>query len=320
MIRGKYFSKSSKKQQHYCYAPITGNTSPPSGVFMEPQSPQAPVYNLNDYVIRPVIHNAKFHRFNPKYLLFLSLFSFPPLISSPLISSPLPLRTLMPLFDVDTGLLTVSGMVREAVWSPTNQDCGDWYYYLETRGNCSLMSTVKRDKDLYVPKLFPVNSYNSYSAVLFSHRETLLLIALNWQPSSPSSLKVRLHLLTITYYCTHWLSLFLWDLYLLSFSYFLLLSLSLSRPPVSHCLMDASTRGFALVPKLALDVTSCEVMRGLQLTDSYIVPISYQVPRKVGTKTLMTRHRHAFRRDPCNADSRWYNVCEVGQARELLCL
>uniref|UniRef100_A0A3Q2DP91 Coronin n=1 Tax=Cyprinodon variegatus TaxID=28743 RepID=A0A3Q2DP91_CYPVA len=48
----------------------------------------------------------------------------------------------------------------------------------------------------------------------------------------------------------------------------------------SHCLTDASTRGVAMVPKLALDVLSCEVMRVLQLTDSCIVPISYQVPRK----------------------------------------
>lgn len=49
---------------------------------------------------------------------------------------------------------------------------------------------------------------------------------------------------------------------------------------VSHCLTDTSTRGVAMVPKLALDFLSCEVMRVLQLTDSCIVPISYQVPRK----------------------------------------
>uniref|UniRef100_A0A673WFH8 Coronin n=1 Tax=Salmo trutta TaxID=8032 RepID=A0A673WFH8_SALTR len=49
---------------------------------------------------------------------------------------------------------------------------------------------------------------------------------------------------------------------------------------VSHCLTDAPTRGVAMVPKLALDVLSCEVMRVLQLTDSFIVPINYHVPRK----------------------------------------
>lgn len=49
---------------------------------------------------------------------------------------------------------------------------------------------------------------------------------------------------------------------------------------VSHCLTDASTRGVCVVPKLELDVMSCEVVRVLQLTDSHIVPVSYQVPRK----------------------------------------
>uniref|UniRef100_A0A667YV24 Coronin n=1 Tax=Myripristis murdjan TaxID=586833 RepID=A0A667YV24_9TELE len=49
---------------------------------------------------------------------------------------------------------------------------------------------------------------------------------------------------------------------------------------LSHCMTDTSTRGVAMVPKLALDVMSCEVVRVLQLTDSCIVPISYQVPRK----------------------------------------
>uniref|UniRef100_A0A674DBU6 Coronin n=1 Tax=Salmo trutta TaxID=8032 RepID=A0A674DBU6_SALTR len=51
------------------------------------------------------------------------------------------------------------------------------------------------------------------------------------------------------------------------------LSLSLSHTPRS---------AFAMVPKLALDVLSCEVMRVLQLTDSFIVPINYHVPRKSG--------------------------------------
>lgn len=53
---------------------------------------------------------------------------------------------------------------------------------------------------------------------------------------------------------------------------------------VSHCLMDTSTRGVAMVPKVALDVLSCEVMRVLQLTDSCIVPISHQVPRKLSSQ------------------------------------
>ncbi|XP_062874509.1 coronin-7 [Trichomycterus rosablanca] len=51
---------------------------------------------------------------------------------------------------------------------------------------------------------------------------------------------------------------------------------------VSHCLSDASTRGIAMVPKLALDVSCCEVLRVMQLTDNFIIPISNQVPRKAG--------------------------------------
>ncbi|XP_077590419.1 coronin-7-like isoform X1 [Stigmatopora nigra] len=49
---------------------------------------------------------------------------------------------------------------------------------------------------------------------------------------------------------------------------------------VSHCLTDMSTRGVAMVPKISMDVMSCEVMRVLQLTDNCIVPIGYHVPRK----------------------------------------
>lgn len=35
------------------------------------------------------------------------------------------------------------------------------------------------------------------------------------------------------------------------------------------------------MPRLALDVMACEVLRVLQLTDTALVPISYVVPRKV---------------------------------------
>uniref|UniRef100_A0A8D0A012 Coronin n=1 Tax=Sander lucioperca TaxID=283035 RepID=A0A8D0A012_SANLU len=68
----------------------------------------------------------------------------------------------------------------------------------------------------------------------------------------------------------------LWDSRMLSSS---VSSASLGTS-MSHCLTDTATRGVAMVPKVALDVMSCEVMRVLQLTDSCIVPISYQVPRK----------------------------------------
>ncbi|KAK1799187.1 hypothetical protein P4O66_007439 [Electrophorus voltai] len=51
---------------------------------------------------------------------------------------------------------------------------------------------------------------------------------------------------------------------------------------VSHCLSDAPTRGVAMVPKLALDIGVCEVLRVMQLTENFIIPISYHVPRKGG--------------------------------------
>uniref|UniRef100_A0A7M4E380 Coronin n=1 Tax=Crocodylus porosus TaxID=8502 RepID=A0A7M4E380_CROPO len=49
---------------------------------------------------------------------------------------------------------------------------------------------------------------------------------------------------------------------------------------INQCVTEGKTQGAALVPKLALDVMACEVARVLQLTDSFIVPISYTVPRK----------------------------------------
>ena len=41
------------------------------------------------------------------------------------------------------------------------------------------------------------------------------------------------------------------------------------------------TKGACLVPKRAMDVMQGEVNRVLQLSDSSIVPITWQVPRKV---------------------------------------
>uniref|UniRef100_A0A803TAX2 Coronin n=1 Tax=Anolis carolinensis TaxID=28377 RepID=A0A803TAX2_ANOCA len=50
---------------------------------------------------------------------------------------------------------------------------------------------------------------------------------------------------------------------------------------VTQCLTEGRSLGVALVPRPALDVMACEVMRALQLSDSgAIVPISVLVPRK----------------------------------------
>lgn len=41
------------------------------------------------------------------------------------------------------------------------------------------------------------------------------------------------------------------------------------------------TKGIAIIPKMMVDVMSCEVARLLQLTQNAVVPISYHVQRKV---------------------------------------
>lgn len=50
--------------------------------------------------------------------------------------------------------------------------------------------------------------------------------------------------------------------------------------PVTQCLLENVLRGAALVPRRALAVMGCEVLRVLQLTDTAIVPVSFHVPRK----------------------------------------
>lgn len=52
-------------------------------------------------------------------------------------------------------------------------------------------------------------------------------------------------------------------------------------PTVTQCLLESALRGAALVPRRALAVMGCEVLRVLQLSDTAIMPISYHVPRKV---------------------------------------
>ncbi|KAK2496006.1 hypothetical protein MC885_010459 [Smutsia gigantea] len=54
----------------------------------------------------------------------------------------------------------------------------------------------------------------------------------------------------------------------------------LALSPVTQCLLESALRGAALVPRRALAVMGCEVLRVLQLSDTAIMPISYHVPRK----------------------------------------
>ncbi|XP_008572050.1 PREDICTED: coronin-7 isoform X1 [Galeopterus variegatus] len=50
--------------------------------------------------------------------------------------------------------------------------------------------------------------------------------------------------------------------------------------PVTQCVLESVLRGAALVPRRALAILGCEVLRVLQLSDTAIVPVSYHVPRK----------------------------------------
>ncbi|XP_069342303.1 coronin-7 [Eulemur rufifrons] len=50
--------------------------------------------------------------------------------------------------------------------------------------------------------------------------------------------------------------------------------------PVTQCVLESVLRGAALVPRRALAVMGCEVLRVLQLSDTAVIPISYHVPRK----------------------------------------
>lgn len=49
---------------------------------------------------------------------------------------------------------------------------------------------------------------------------------------------------------------------------------------VTQCVLEHAVRGAALVPRQALAVMGCEVLRVLQLSDTAILPISFHVPRK----------------------------------------
>lgn len=48
---------------------------------------------------------------------------------------------------------------------------------------------------------------------------------------------------------------------------------------------DAQHRSVCVLPKRALDVMSAEVIRLLKLTKDSIIPVSFQVPRKVITRS-----------------------------------
>ncbi|CAL8266572.1 unnamed protein product, partial [Gadus morhua 'NCC'] len=75
---------------------------------------------------------------------------------------------------------------------------------------------------------------------------------------------------------------------------------------VSHFLATTPTRGACAVPKMAMDTLSCEVMRVFQLTDSCIVPISYQVPRKSSQEFHADLYPDTAGRTPAQSAQEWW--------------
>ena len=57
-------------------------------------------------------------------------------------------------------------------------------------------------------------------------------------------------------------------------------------------MLEEQHKGIAMVPKLALDVMTCEVVRLLQLTKSSVVPLSYCVPRRVITHSCLNQIKY----------------------------
>uniref|UniRef100_A0A8C5ACB2 Coronin n=1 Tax=Gadus morhua TaxID=8049 RepID=A0A8C5ACB2_GADMO len=75
---------------------------------------------------------------------------------------------------------------------------------------------------------------------------------------------------------------------------------------LSHFLATTPTRGACAVPKMAMDTLSCEVMRVFQLTDSCIMPISYQVPRKSSQEFHADLYPDTAGRTPAQSAQEWW--------------
>lgn len=210
-----------------------------------------------------------------------------------------------------SGLLAVGTAKSPLIWDTSSQDAplavlephGDQVQSLSWKRDGSLLATSCKDKMLRVfdprAQLAPVQSAKSLqnnkdSRVLWTKDELLLTTGFDmmrnrelklWDSRKLSSSVSSLLLSTSSGIL---IPLFDEDTGLLLLSgvgdtvidCFEISSTEPLLSQVSHCLTDSSTRGVAMLPKMTLDIMSCEVMRLLQLTDSCIVPISYQVPRK----------------------------------------
>ncbi|XP_029944965.1 coronin-7-like isoform X1 [Salarias fasciatus] len=210
-----------------------------------------------------------------------------------------------------SGLLAVGSARSPLIWDVSSQDAplavlephGDQVQSLSWKRDGSLLATSCKDKMLRVfdprAQLTPVQSAkclqnNKDSRVLWTKDELLLTTGFDMMRNRELKLwdsrKLSSSVSSLSIGTSSGILIPLFDedtgLLLLSGMGDTVIDcyeISSSEPllsQVSHCLTDSSTRGVAMLPKMALDVMSCEVVRLLQLTDSCIVPISYQVPRK----------------------------------------
>lgn len=221
-------------------------------------------------------------------------------------------RVEMVLFHpTSSGLLAVGGNKSPLIWDTSRQDAplavleqhSDQLQGLSWKQDGSLLASSCKDKMLRVfdprAQLTPVQSAKSLqnnkdSRILWVKDDRLLTTGFDMMRSREvrlwDSRKLSSSISSVSLGSTSGSAIPLYDddtgLLILAGTGDTVIDcfeVSSSEPllsQVSHCLTDTSTRGVAVVPKLALDVMSCEVMRVLQLTDSCIVPISYQVPRK----------------------------------------
>uniref|UniRef100_A0A1A8KRP6 Coronin n=1 Tax=Nothobranchius kuhntae TaxID=321403 RepID=A0A1A8KRP6_NOTKU len=218
---------------------------------------------------------------------------------------------LLHFHPTSSGLLAVGAARSPLIWDTSRQDAplaaleqhGDQLHSLSWKQDGSLLASSSKDKMLRVfdprAQLTPVQSAKSLqnnkdSRILWAKDDLLVTTGFDMMRGREvrlwDSRKLSSSVNSVSLSSSSGIVIPLFDedtgLLLLSGmgdSGIDCFEVSSSEPflsQVSHCLTDNSTRGVAMVPKTALDVMSCEVMRVLQLTNSCIVPISYQVPRK----------------------------------------
>ena len=74
--------------------------------------------------------------------------------------------------------------------------------------------------------------------------------------------------------------------------YIVFSKLFLSFPNPGSVGMLEQIKGIGMVPKRAMDVMNAEVNRLLVLTKNAVIPVPYQVPRKVSHFTQYTKQEH----------------------------